>query len=123
MLVCLLMLVFSGTQALLTIPASLVLMEQLPSVSARLPLFLAIVAWLALIVFSAYALLRIALRRSLFVARLYLLIVFCVSGASVFLASDPTVAELLLHAIWQLFVAGVFYCLRSDRVAASSAAA
>ena len=123
MLVYLLMLIFSGAKALLTIPASLVLMEQLQSVPARLPLFLAIVAWLALMVFSAYALLRIALRRSLFVARLYLLIVFGVSGASMFLTGGITVAELLLQAIWQLLLAGVFFCIRPDRVAASSAAA
>ncbi|TDR34957.1 hypothetical protein DFR29_1413 [Tahibacter aquaticus] len=120
MLVCLLVLVFTGIQALLTIPASLVLMEQMQGVSARLPLFLVIIGWLALIVFSAFALLRIALRRSLFVARVYLATVFGLSCAAAFLAADATTIDLLLHVLWLLFVAVVFFCIRADRAPASA---
>ncbi|MDN3578443.1 hypothetical protein QWZ03_16865 [Chitinimonas viridis] len=108
--ICLLVCISSVAQALLTLPALLLFMDLAPEPADRLVLFLPVLG-LLLAMFAGFSFLRILLRHSRLVARLFLMVVFGLSALALLLTSISQLSGLLWGALWLALLATLFFTL------------
>ena len=109
--ICLLVCIGSIAQALLTLPALLLFMDLAPEPTDRLVLLLPVLGLLLLAMFAGFSFLRILLRQSLLVARLFLMAMFGLSAVALLLTAVSQLSGLLWGALWLALLATLFFTL------------